>query len=112
MVGTNDPLFNFKYSARFYTVLYGVGALSILRMFRLGMIDSPSLTFKEKLPIPLLVGVGDRDELFATESVKEFYDGIPCDNKEYFVIQGGGHAIFPKDCWNPLVAWLDSRFRQ
>ena len=112
MVGTDDPLFNFKYSARFYSILYDVGALSILRMFRLGVIDSPNLTFNEKLNIPLLVGVGDHDELFATEFVKEFYDGIACDDKEFFVVPGGRHALFPKDGWDPLITWLNTRFRQ
>ncbi len=109
MVGTNDPLFNFAYSARFYSILYGVGALSVLRMFRTGVANSPNLTFNRKLQIPLLLGVGDHDELFATEFVKEFCDEIECDDKEFFVISGGRHAVFPKDGWEPLVAWLKTK---
>jgi acylglycerol lipase len=108
MIGRSDPLFNFKYSARFYSVLYGTGALRVLGMYRSGVIDSPNLKLGEesKLAVPLIVGVGDQDELFATEAVKEFYDKINCDNKEFFTIPGGRHAVFPKDSWGPVSAWL------
>jgi len=111
MMGTNDPLFNFKYSARFYSALYGASATSVLKMLQAGVITSPHLEFREKLHVPLLVGVGENDELFPQEFVKEFYEGIQCDDKEFYVIPGAKHAIFPKDSWTPLVSWLDSRFK-
>lgn len=110
MVGLNDQLFNFAYSARFYTVLYGVGALSVVSMLRSGEIRSPNLAFNEKMQIPLLVGVGDHDELFTAEGARELCDSIACDDKEFLVIPGARHAVFPKDGWDPLVTWLQKKF--
>jgi len=112
MVGLDDPLFNFRYSSRFYSVMYGVSALSASKMLSSGLIDSPSLKFKGKLGIPLLIGVGENDELFAVEYAKEFFQEIDCDDKELFVIPGARHAVFPKDAWGPLLAWLAKRFEQ
>ena len=111
MGGLDDPLFTFRYSPRFYSVMYGVGALAASRMTRSGLIDSPNLKFKQKLRMPLLVGVGEHDELFAPEFAKEFCEEIDCDDKEFFVIPGAKHAVFPKDAWGPLVAWLGKRFQ-
>ncbi len=110
MTGVGDPLFNFRYSARFYSALYGVGALGVSRMFRSGVLDSPHLDLDKPLGIPLLVGVGDHDELFPVEAAKEFCEGIDCADKEFFVIQGAKHASFPKGGWTPLLSWLDREF--
>lgn len=110
MLGLNDPLFNFRYSARFYSVLYGVGALRLTRMMRAGVLDSPNLEFEQKLRIPLLVGVGDHDELFAVDSVRQFCEGISADDKTFFVVPGARHAAFPKDSWGPVVSWLTEKF--
>jgi alpha-beta hydrolase superfamily lysophospholipase len=110
MLGVDDPLFNFKYSARFYSVLYGVGALSVTRMTRSGFIDSPNLKFNQKLAAPLLLGVGDQDELFTPDAVKEFCDEIDCDDKGYFVAPGARHASWPKESWGPLNSWLAKKF--
>jgi alpha-beta hydrolase superfamily lysophospholipase len=110
MLGLDDPLFNFKYSARFYSVMYGVGALAVSKMFRLGIVDSPNLRFKEKLRIPLLIGVGDQDELFAVEYAKEFFEEIDCDDKQFLVIPGARHAVFPRDGWGQLLTWLQKEF--
>jgi alpha-beta hydrolase superfamily lysophospholipase len=109
-VGLDDPLFDFHYSARFYNALYGVGALKVISMLRNGLIDSPNLKFDSKLQVPLLVGVGEQDELFSAEAAKEFCDGVDCDDKEFIVIPGARHAVFPKGCWGPLVSWLGSKF--
>jgi len=106
-VGINDPLFNFKYSARFFTVLYGVGALRFMRMRGS---DSPNLSFGGKLKVPLFVAVGEHDELFSAEGVREFCDGIDCDNKEFHVIPGARHAVWPRDAFTPLIDWLAKKF--
>lgn len=108
--GIDDPLFNFRYSARFYSVLYGVGALGAMRMMRSGYIESPNLEFGGKVRIPLLVAVGDQDELFTTEGAKEFHDGIDCDDKEFRVIPGARHAAWPEDAFAPLADWLREKF--
>jgi acylglycerol lipase len=110
MLGVDDPLFNFRYSARFYSILYGVGALSVTRMLRSGFIDSPNLRFEKKLAAPLLLGVGDHDELFTTDAVKGFCDEIDCEDKGYFVAPGARHAAWPKDSWGPLNSWLERKF--
>ena len=109
-LGLDDPLFDFKYSARFYSVLYGVGALAVTRMMRTGLIDSPNLRFNGKLAVPMILGVGDQDELFTPEAVKEFHDEIDCDDKAYFVVPGAHHAAWPKDSWGPIDEWLSRKF--
>jgi pimeloyl-ACP methyl ester carboxylesterase len=106
----NDPLFTFRYSTRCYSVIYGVGSLKVMEMTRSGIIDTPHLKFNRKLQIPLMVAVGENDELFPTEAAKEFCDSIDCDDKEFHVIPGAKHAFFPKDAWTPLVAWLGKKF--
>lgn len=108
-LGLDDPLFNFRYSARFYSVLYGAGALKVIGMLRAGLIDSPNLEFG-KLRVPLIVMVGDHDELFTPEAAKEFCDSIDCDDREFHVLPGARHAVFPKGSWTPLVDWLGKRF--
>jgi alpha-beta hydrolase superfamily lysophospholipase len=109
-IGRDDPLFTFRYSARSYPSLYGVGALEAARMMRSGAIDSPNLRFDGKLQIPLLVAVGDMDELVTADAAKEFFDSIDCDDKEFIVIPGGHHAAFPGGAWSPLAGWLQNRF--
>ena len=109
-LGLDDPLFTLKYSARFYAVLYGVGALAVTRMMRSGLLESPNLRFNRKLSVPLLLGVGDQDELFPVEGVKEFRDEIECDDKSFFVAPGARHAVWPSDSWGPLDEWLKRRF--
>ena len=109
-LGLDDPLFNFHYSARFYSVLYGTGALKVIQMLGRGTIDSPNLTFNEKLRVPLFVAVGEEDELFTAEGAREFCDGVDCEDKEFHVIPGAKHAVWPKGAFSPLVDWLGKRF--
>ncbi len=110
MTGVGDPLFNFDYSARFMSVLFGAPALTVARMFREGNLDSPNLRFHEKLRVPLLVGVGEQDELFSIEAARAFYDSIDADDKEFFVVPEAKHAVFPAGSWGPLIAWARRRF--
>ncbi len=110
MTGIGDPLFNFAYSARFMSVLFGAPALTVARMFREGNLDSPNLRLREKLRVPVLVGVGDQDELFSEPSARTFFDSIEADDKEFVVVPGAKHAVFPPGSWTPLVAWAHSRF--
>ena len=108
-IGLDDPLFNFRYSARFYSVLYGAGALKVMQMFSSGVIDSPNLDLG-KLRAPLFVAVGEGDELFPADAAREFCEGIDCDDKEFHVIAGAKHAVWPKGSFTPLVEWLGERF--
>lgn len=107
---TGDPLFNFRYSARFYSTLYGMGALKVSRMFQGGEIGSPNLRLRSKLKVPLLVGVGSQDEIFAVESARELFDGLDSDDKEFFVVDGAKHATFPRDAAGKVIEWLGRKF--
>ena len=109
-VGFDDPLFTFRYSVRFYSILYGVGALRAMGMSRSGVIDSPNLAFDAKLGIPLFVAVGDKDELFSADAARDFCESIVCDDKEFHVIQGARHAVWPEGAFTPLVDWLGRKF--
>ncbi|MFW9955645.1 MAG: alpha/beta hydrolase [Candidatus Thorarchaeota archaeon] len=93
MTGLDDPLFNFRYTLRF-----------------IRLVDSKSLQFPGDLGIPIFVGVGDQDELFSIESVRELYDEIPAKEKEFYVQPGAKHAVFPEGSFKPLMSWLDNRF--
>ena len=67
--------------------------------------------FSLKIPVPLIVGVGDQDELFDINSPKALLNEIPSDDKQFMIIKGAKHAEFPERSWGELVDWLDSRFK-
>ncbi len=84
--------------------------MSVVRMLGKSVIDSPNLVISGGLDVPLLVGVGDQDELFSEDSARELFDGIESPSKEFIVIPGGRHAAFPDGSWVPLVAWLGKNY--
>jgi acylglycerol lipase len=90
MTVTPDTLFNFRYTPRYLT-----------------MLDVKTLRLPKDLNIPVLVGVGDKDELFEIEKVKVFYDSIPGNKKEFFIMKNATHAKIPVECWEEVVAWLN-----
>jgi acylglycerol lipase len=110
MVGQGDPLFNFRYSARFYSSVYGTSPWVVLRMLRRNMQESPNMTLPRPLEIPVLVAVGDQDELFSVDSAREFSEQLDGTRKQFLVVPGGHHASFPPGSWAPMVAWLKSQF--
>jgi acylglycerol lipase len=110
MSGRDDPLFNFQYTARFYSAVYGRSAWSVVRMLGKNEIDSTNLVVSGRLDIPVVVGVGDQDEIFPVDSVRAFFDSIECNRKEFIVIPGGRHAAFPEGSWAQLIAWLRRSF--
>lgn len=110
MLGRDDPLFNFRYTARFYSTLYGTSAGAVMRMLRKHEIDSPNLALLGARDIPVLVGVGDQDELFQVESARAFFESLPSRRKEFIIIPGGRHAAFPRGSWAPLIAWVRGQF--
>jgi len=93
MLGLDDPLFNFKYTLRF------------IRMHKL-----EEFAFPEQLDILVFVGVGDQDELFSESAVKELFEEVPTDNKEFHIFEGAKHAEFPEDSWVPIANWLKKHF--
>jgi acylglycerol lipase len=110
MRGLDDPLYNFRYSARFYTTFYGVGALRLLRMLREGFLDSPNMRLEGNLRIPLLSAVGDRDELFPADSSRELGESLRSPDATYLAIPGGRHAFFAAETPGLLASWLSQRF--
>jgi acylglycerol lipase len=90
MTGTGDPLFNFKYTLRFMT-----------------MMDKSELYLPEIFQIPVLVSTAEKDKLFGVEKVKELYDAMPSKNKEFIALKDTYHAKFPDESWVVLVDWMD-----
>jgi acylglycerol lipase len=95
MTGLDDPLYNFKYTLRF------------MKIFNL-----EKVRFQEKLSIPVLLGIGESDELFTIESARSLFDEIPSDDKKFIVLPGAKHAEFPEHSWDELIAWLTSNFKR
>ena len=93
MLGMDDPLFNYKYTLRFLT-----------------MLDVTQLYIPENTTARVLVGTGDQDELFEVEKVRELYDMIPVENKEFLVWKGATHAEISREHWEQIVDWLDRNF--
>jgi len=110
MGGQSDPLFNFRYTARFYSTFYGKSAWSVVRMLSRNEIESPNMVISGRTDIPALIGVGDQDELFSVDSVRAFFDSVGVSRKEFFVIPGGRHAVFPSGSWGPLIGWLRTNY--
>ena len=93
MLGLDDPLFNFYYTFRF-----------------LKMLNPKKVSLPEKIEVPVYVGIGEEDELFAVSSAESFSDEINASNKEFFVIPNGKHAEFPEGSWDHLIEWLRKNF--
>ena len=93
MTGSHDSLFNFRYTLRFLT-----------------MTDVKELKLPQSLNVPVLVAVGDKDELFTVESVQEVFDDVPGDRKQFLVLADTNHATFPEESWQRMVVWLDHNF--
>ncbi len=93
MTVTEDTLFNFRYTPRFVM-----------------MLDVKKLRVRPDFNGHVLVGVGDKDELFEIEKVKEFYDLIPGNKKQFFIMQNATHAKIPVESWEEVVKWLDGTF--
>jgi alpha-beta hydrolase superfamily lysophospholipase len=93
MVVSKDSLFNYHYTLRFVS-----------------MLNVKELRLPKTLNVPVLVGAGDKDELFDVEKVREFYDAIPSSKKEFLVMKNTTHAKIPVESWNQLVVWLNKTF--
>ena len=93
MTVTKDTLFNFRYTLRFLT-----------------MLDVKKLRVPNNWNVPILVGVGDKDELFEVDKVKDFYNKIPSNKKEFIILKNATHAKISLENWEQVVAWLDKTF--
>jgi alpha-beta hydrolase superfamily lysophospholipase len=93
MVVSKDPLYNYTYTLRFIT-----------------MIPVKELKIQKDIGIPIMVGIGDKDELFTVEKAKELYDLIPGNKKEFVVLKDMYHARIPVESWQECVNWLDKTY--
>jgi len=90
---SKDTLWNYRYTLRFLT-----------------MMDVKKLRLPKNMNIPVLVGVGDKDELFAIDKVRGFYNLIPGNKKEFFIMKNATHAKIPLESWEEIVAWLNKTY--
>jgi PhoPQ-activated pathogenicity-related protein len=67
------------------------------------------LRLPKNMNVPVLVGVGDHDE-FAVDKVKDFYNPIPGDKKEFFIVKNATHARIPRVDWEEIVTWLNKTY--
>ena len=74
------------------------------------MLDVKKLRLPKDLNIPVLVGVGDKDELFEIDKVKEFYNLIPSTKKEFFIMKNATHTKIPVESWQEIVTWLTKTY--
>jgi acylglycerol lipase len=93
MTVSADTLWNYRYTPRF-----------------LLMLDVKKLRLPPNLDIPVLVGVGDNDELFEVDKVRDFYNLVPGDKKEFLIMKNATHAKIPVEDWEQVVAWLDRTY--
>lgn len=91
---SKDTLFNFRYTLRFLT-----------------MLDVKTLRLPKDMNVPVLVGVGDKDELFAIDKVKEFYDLVPGTQKTFLVMKDATHAKISPANWAEVVDWLNRTYK-
>ena len=94
MTGRDDPLYNFKYTLRF------------IKIFNAKKFKIPG-----KLNMPVILGIGDQDEIFTVESAKDLYNELPSDDKEFIVMEGATHADIPPESFKPVISWLDKNFK-
>ncbi|MHA1166725.1 MAG: alpha/beta hydrolase [Candidatus Hodarchaeales archaeon] len=88
--GLDDPLCNFKYTLRFMKTL-----------------NIRKLKVPESINYPVLIGVGDQDELFDVAECKNLFNELPAENKEFLVVKGASHANFPAGSFDKVVEWLE-----
>ena len=51
-----------------------------------------------------------KDIEFEVDKVKELYDLVPGDKKEFLVMKNAIHAKIPLESWEQVVAWLDKTY--
>ena len=94
ILGLDDPLFNFKYTLRF-----------------MRLVGFKDLNLSEEIDCPILLGVGEHDELFSVESAQSLLDELPCNDKKFFVMPGAKHAVqFTEEKFKEIKSWLSSKF--
>ena len=94
ILGLDDPLFNFNYTLRF------------MKFVRFDDLNLP-----EDIQCPVILGVGEFDELFSIESAQALLDLIPSKDKKFYVMPGAKHAVeFNDAAFEELKSWLLTKY--
>ena len=94
MLGLDDPLFNFKYTLRF-----------------MRLVGFKDLDLSEAIECPILLGLGEHDEILSVESAQSLLDEISCKDKKFFIMPGAKHAVgFTEESFKELKSWLNTKF--
>ncbi len=94
ILGLDDPLFNFHYTLRF-----------------MKLVNFQDLKLPKDIQCPVILGVGEHDELFSVESAKSLLDEIPSKDKKFYIMPGAKHAIeFTDKVFEELKSWLMSKY--
>ncbi|MHA1239460.1 MAG: alpha/beta hydrolase [Promethearchaeota archaeon] len=94
ILGLDDPLFNFNYTLRF-----------------MKLVSFQDLDFPEEIECPVILGVGEHDEIFSVESAQSLLDEIPCKDKTFFIMAGAKHAVeFSEEAFKEIKSWLSAKF--
>jgi len=92
--GLDDPLFNFKYTLRF-----------------MRLVSFQDLDLSEEIDCPVILGVGEHDEIFSVESAQSLLDEIPSKDKTFFIMPDSKHAVeFTEKIFKDLKSWLIAKF--
>ena len=92
--GLDDPLFNFHYTLRF-----------------MRLVSFKDLDFSEEIDCPVILGVGEHDEIFSVESAQSLLDEIPSKDKKFFIMAGAKHAVeFSDEVFKEIKSWLSAKF--
>ncbi len=95
LLGLEDPLFNFKYTLRF-----------------MRLVSFQDLDLSEEIECPVILGVGEHDEIFSVESAQSLLDEIPSKDKTFFIMPGAKHAVeFTEAIFKDLKSWLITKFK-
>ena len=94
ILGLDDPLFNFYYTLRF-----------------MKYVNFEDLELPDDLHCPVILGVGEHDELFSVESAQALLDVIPSKDKKFYVMPDAKHAVeFTDKAFEELKSWLISKY--
>ncbi len=94
ILGLEDPLFNFNYTLRF-----------------MRLVSFQDLNLSEEIECPIILGVGEYDEIFSVESAQSLLDEIPCKDKKFFIMVGAKHAVeFTEEIFKEIKSWLVDKF--
>jgi len=94
LLGLDDPLFNFNYTLRF-----------------MRLVSFKDLDLSEEIKCPVILGVGEHDEIFSVESAKALLDEISSKDKTFFIMPGAKHAVeFTEENFKDLNSWLIAKF--